>query len=128
MLIEPSKPSVARVAGWELLTECAKHAASSDLERKEYFQTLAAPANSEDFHLQLAALVDLTHSGRVLDGFDYDLLPLLTRWLHETYKTVRTARKNASSANGPRGSVRSKSVASGEEKNFAQLFARGMSR
>ena len=122
-LIEPSKPLSARTAGWELLTECVKHDSSTDLERKEYFQTLAAPANPEDFHLQLAALVDLTHSGRVLDGFDYELLPLLTKWLHETYKTVRTARKSASSANGPRGSVRNKSVASGEEKNFAQLFS-----
>lgn len=122
-LIDPAKPLSARTAGWELLTECVKHDSSTDLERKEYFQTLAAPANPEDFHLQLAALVDLTHSGRVLDGFDYELLPLLTRWLRETYKAVRTARKNAGSASGPRGSARSRSVASGKEKNFAQLFA-----
>ena len=120
-LIEPSKPPAARTAGWELLTECVKHDSSTDLERKEYFQTLAAPANPEDFHLQLAALVDLTHSGRVLDGFDYDLLPLLTRWLQESYAAVRAARKSASKA--PKGSTKNKAAASGEEKNLAQLFA-----
>lgn len=114
-LIDASKPSNARIAGWELLTECVKHKSSTDLERKEYFQTLAAPANSEDFHLQLAALVDLTQKGRVLDGFDYDLLPLLTRWLREAYAAVRAARSAA------RGS-KNKAAASGEEANFAQLF------
>lgn len=124
-LIDPSKPVPARTAGWELLTECVKHASSTDLERKEYFQTLAAPASPDDFHMQLAALVDLTHSGRVLDGFDYELLPLLTRWLQESYKSVRTARRNASSAlpKGARGPTRNKAAASGEEKNFAQLFS-----
>lgn len=126
-LIDCLKPPAARIAGWELLTECVKHDSSTDLERKEYFQTLAAPANPEDFHLQLAALVDLTHSGRVLDGFDYDLLPLLTRWLQESYTTVRTARKVASSSSRGSGSskssARNKAAASGEEKNFAQVFA-----
>ncbi|KAI6782947.1 Tuberous sclerosis 2 protein-like protein [Emericellopsis cladophorae] len=123
-LIEPTKPPAARIAGWELLTECVKHGSSTDLERKEYFQTLAAPASSEDFHLQLAALVDLTQSGRVLDGFDYDLLPLLTRWLSEAYEAVRNARRDASStARGSRSSTRNRTAVLGEEKNFAQLFA-----
>ena len=114
-LIDASNPPDARIAGWELLTECGKHKSSTDLERKEYFQTLAAPANPEDFHLQLAALVDLTQRGRVLDGFDYDLLPLLTRWMRDAYNAVRAARKT-------RGS-KGKAAASGEEENFAQLFA-----
>lgn len=122
-LIEPTKPSPARVAGWELLTECVKHASSTDLERKEYFQTVAAPANPEDFHLQLAALVDLTNRGRMLAGFDYELLPLLTQWLYESYNMARTARKASQSARGQRGSSRTKAAASGEDKNFAQLFA-----
>uniref|UniRef100_A0A8H7NG36 Tuberin N-terminal domain-containing protein n=1 Tax=Bionectria ochroleuca TaxID=29856 RepID=A0A8H7NG36_BIOOC len=92
-LIEASRAPVARTAGWELLTECVKHTSSTDLERREYFQTLAAPANPEDFHLQLAAMVDLTRHGRLLVGFDYDLLPLLTRWLGEAYTAVRTRSK-----------------------------------
>ncbi|RKK21846.1 Tuberous sclerosis 2 [Fusarium oxysporum f. sp. cepae] len=119
-LIDPAKPAAARAAGWELLTECVKHEASSDLERQEYFTTLSAPANSEDFHLQLAALVDLTRRGRILTGFDYELLPLLTNWLWESYNVVRAARRKASRSS--KGASRNRAVASGEEKNLAQLF------
>ncbi|KAJ4249514.1 Tuberous sclerosis 2-like protein [Fusarium torreyae] len=119
-LIDPAKPTTARTAGWELLTECVKHDASSDLERQEYFTTLSAPANSEDFHLQLAALVDLTRRGRILTGFDYELVPLLTNWLWESYNVVRTARRKASRSS--KGPSRNRVAASGEEKNLAQLF------
>ncbi|KAJ6438574.1 GTPase activating protein [Purpureocillium lavendulum] len=121
-LIDAGHPSPMRLAGWELLTECAKHPSSTDLERKEYFQTLSAPAHPEDFHLQLAALVDLTNHGRLITGFDYDLIPLLTDWLHEAYKSARRARKNAQSARGQRSSSRGRVAASGEEKNLAQIF------
>ncbi|KAF7532533.1 hypothetical protein G7Z17_g13631 [Cylindrodendrum hubeiense] len=120
-LIDPSKPAPARTAGWELLTECVKHAASTDLERQEYFTTLSSPAHSEDFHLQLAALVDLTHRGRVLTGFDYELIPLLTSWLRETYNTVRLAPRKA--ARSSKGSSKSRVATPGEEKNLSQLFA-----
>lgn len=125
-LVEPSNPPATRAAGWELLTECAKHQSSTDLERREYFETLSAPANPEDFHLQLAAVVDLTNSGRSLNGFDYDLVPLLASWLQDAYRSVRNARKSASTSKGqknPKGSTRSKSAPLGEEKNFTQLFA-----
>lgn len=121
-LIDPSNPSSTRAAGWELLTECAKHSSSTDLERKEYFQTLSAVANPEDFHLQLAALVDLTNHGRVLAGFDYDLLPLLTTWLQDAYNAARAARKNSHPGRNAGSSTRGKTAASGEDKNFAQLF------
>jgi hypothetical protein len=122
-LIDPVKTVASRVAGWELLTGCVKHASSTDLERREYFDTLSAPANPDDFHLQLAALVDLTNHGRIVTGFDYELLPLLTKWLEESYSAARAARKNASQASrGSRSSNRGKSPPSGEEKNFAQLF------
>ena len=121
-LIEPSKPAAARTAGWELLTQCARHESSTDLERREYFQTLSAKANSDDFHLQLAALVDLTSRGRYLTGFDYELLPLLTEWLQQTYSAARAARKSGS-ASRPTNAQRGTTVLSGEEKNFAQLFA-----
>lgn len=123
-LIDPAKPTATRIAGWELLTECVKHESSSDLERQEYFTTLSAPANSEDFHLQLAALVDLTRRGRVLTGFDYELVPLLTSWLWESYNVVRVARRKASQATkGFRNTSKSRAAASGEERNLAQLFA-----
>ncbi|RFU78811.1 gtpase activating [Trichoderma arundinaceum] len=121
-LIDSNKPSAMRQAGWELLTECVKHSSSTDLERKEYFQTVAAPASPDDFHLQLAALVDLTNRGRILAGFDYELLPLLTKWLQEAYNAARAARKASQVARGQRG-AKNKAAASGEDQNFAQLFA-----
>ncbi|KAL3957728.1 hypothetical protein ACCO45_008306 [Purpureocillium lilacinum] len=71
---------------------------------------------------RLAALVDLTNHGRLITGFDYDLIPLLTNWLHEAYKSARRARKNAQSTRGQRSSSRGRVAASGEEKNLAQIF------
>jgi hypothetical protein len=121
-LIEADKPAQARHAGWELLTECAKHVSSTDLERKEYFQTLSAPANPEDFHLQLAALVDLTKQGRNLAGFDYEVFPLLTSWLQQAYRDVKAARKQFSLRGGKGVTSKGKAASSGQEKNFAQLF------
>ncbi|KAK0727201.1 hypothetical protein B0T26DRAFT_747553 [Lasiosphaeria miniovina] len=120
-LIDQMKPVHARQAGWELLTECVKYQSSTDLERQEYFQTLTASANPEDFHLQLAAVEDLTGHGRNVSGFYYKIFPLLTKWLQDAYKAVRTARRQVS-----RGSVKpskGKSLSSGEDKNFSQLFA-----
>lgn len=115
-LIEPSKPRAAREAGWELLTACVKHPASTDLERQEYFQTISALANPDDFHLQLAGIVDLTKRGRDLAGFDYEVFPLLTSWLCMKFDSVRVARKHAARTKG-------KAVASGEDKDFAGLFS-----
>ncbi|EHK27340.1 uncharacterized protein TRIVIDRAFT_33609 [Trichoderma virens Gv29-8] len=120
-LIDSNKPSAMRQAGWELLTECVKHSSSTDLERKEYFQTIIAPASPDDFHLQLAALVDLTNRGRILAGFDYELLPLLTKWLQEAYNAARAARKASQTSRGQR-STKNKAAASGEDQNFTQLF------
>ncbi|KAI0023505.1 hypothetical protein F4780DRAFT_776535 [Xylariomycetidae sp. FL0641] len=118
-LIEPTNASTARIAGWELLAQCVKHPLSTDLERKEYFQTISAPANPEDFHLQLAALEDLTKHGRDVCGFDYDIFPLLSTWLDFIFDSVRAAR-SAAKKQGPRG--KGKGVATGEEKNFNDLF------
>jgi len=120
-LIDPSKPASVRIAGWELLTECAKCTSSTDRERREFFQTLTARANPEDFHLQLAAVVDLTNHGRNVAGFYYDIFPLLTGWLEEAYKAARVARRNAS--RGASKSSKGKALSSGEDKNFSQLFA-----
>ncbi|ROV91153.1 hypothetical protein VSDG_07878 [Cytospora chrysosperma] len=122
-LIESSKPGNARLAGWELLTECVKNPSSTDLERKEYFQTLSAPANPEDFHLQLAALMELTNRGRTLSGFDYELLPLLTTWLQDSYSAVKFARKTVREKKVSKGKgVAVPVVALGDEKIFSMLF------
>ncbi|RYO99292.1 hypothetical protein DL764_006862 [Monosporascus ibericus] len=115
-LIEPTNAAPTRLAGWQLLTECVKHPSSTDLERMEYFRTISAPANLEDFHLQLAALVDLTNHGRNISGFYYEVFPLLTRWLRTKFHDVKAARKKQGSR--PQG----KAVATGEDRDFAQLF------
>ncbi|OTA92294.1 hypothetical protein M434DRAFT_12486 [Hypoxylon sp. CO27-5] len=119
-LVDPTNPKATRHSGWELLRECVKHASSTDLERNEYFQTISAAANPEDFHLQLAALVDLTNHGRNLSGFDYDVFPLLSRWLEETFDAVRAAR-GAAKKQGSR--MKGKGLVTGEDRNFADLFS-----
>ncbi|KAI0490778.1 tuberin [Xylaria cf. heliscus] len=119
-LIEPANPRATRVTGWEFLTECAKHPSSSDLERKEYFQTICTIENPDDFHFQLVALVTLAQNGRCITGFDYDLFPLLSTWLRSSFDIVRAARSMAK-----KQSARSKgkSVVPKEERDFVELFA-----
>ncbi|KAI1075277.1 hypothetical protein F5B20DRAFT_394667 [Whalleya microplaca] len=119
-LIEPTNPKATRLAGWELLTECVTHSSSTDLERREYFQTITAPAHPEDFHLQLAALADLTNRARNLSGFEYDVFPLLSTWLEVTFDAVRAAR-GAAKKSGSR--MKGKGLATGEDRNFTDLFA-----
>lgn len=111
-----------RTAGWKLLTECVKHQASSDLERKEYFQTLSAPANPDDFRLQLESLIELTKGGRTVSGFDYELMPLLTTLLRTSYEAARAVRRNTDS-NDPNASKNSIPDDELEEsQNLKQLF------
>ncbi|RYC64416.1 hypothetical protein CHU98_g1779 [Xylaria longipes] len=119
-LIEPTNPTATRVAGWELLTECVKHPSSSDLERKEYFQTICIVENPNDFRLQLKALVNLAQNGRHISGFDYDLFPLLSTWLRLSFEMVRAARSMAK-RQGPRS--KGKSIITKEDGDFAELFA-----
>lgn len=118
-LIEPTKPVEARIVGFELLTACVQHGEPTDLERLEYFKTLTAPANPEDFHLQLAAVVELAKHGKDLSGFHYYTIPLLTRWLRDAFSVTSAARKQAGKANR----VLKGKAPLGEETNFALLFA-----
>lgn len=130
-LILPGKTQAARLAGWELLAECAKHASPTNLERKEYFQMITAPADPSDFHMQLSALIDLSCNGRDLAGFDYDLFPVLTEWFKVAYKASRAAAKKPSSAtqrsdssrSESKKSSRSKGVPTIEDRNLSQLFS-----
>ncbi|KXX74492.1 Tuberous sclerosis 2 protein [Madurella mycetomatis] len=119
-LIDPAHPPNARHAAWELLTECIKCPSSTDLERREYFETVTAAAHPEDFDLQLAALKELTDRGRNIAGFYYDIFPLLTLWLQDAYKAARTARRQAS--RGGSRTSKGKMLSSGEDKNLSQLF------
>ncbi|KAK3995034.1 tuberous sclerosis 2 protein [Cladorrhinum sp. PSN332] len=120
-LIEQKNPVAARTVGWELLTECVKYPSATELERHEYFETLTAPAHPEDFHLQLAALEDLTNRGRNVAGFPYEIFPLLVDWLQNAYNTVKSARRGATGRDNDRLS-KGKALTSGEEKNLSQLF------
>ncbi|KAK4167993.1 tuberous sclerosis 2 protein [Cladorrhinum sp. PSN259] len=120
-LIDAKNPAGARTVGWELLTECVKYPSATELERHEYFSTITAPAHHEDFHLQLAALEDLTNRGRNVVGFPYEIFPLLARWLLEGYNAVKLARRVVNSRDNDRLS-KGKAISSGEEKNFSQLF------
>lgn len=124
-LIETSRPNSLRVAGWELMAECVKNPSSTDLERREYFQTIAAPANPDDFHLQLAALVDLTNHGRNISGFDYDIIPLLTAWLADAYNAARQKRRQALRDKKTfKGKLVAPSITSvNEDKTFSLLVA-----
>lgn len=121
-LIDPSKTDAAREAGWQLLDSCAKHQYSKEVERKDYFQTLSAPAHPKDFHLQLAAIEDLSSGGRDLSGFEYDIFPLLTKWLNDVYNAKKASRKHQASLLRGKSS-KGKIPASGEDQNFTQLFA-----
>lgn len=119
-MIDPANPVNARHAAWELLTKCIKYPSSTDLERREYFDTVTAAAHPDDFHLQLAALEDLTNRGRNVSGFYYDIFPLLIVWLQEAYKAARTARRHAS--RGGSKASKGKALSSGEDKNLSRLF------
>lgn len=119
-LIEPTKSVEARVIGFQLLTACVQNSYSTDPERLAYFQVLTAPANPEDFHLQLAGLVELAKHGKDLSGFHYHTIPLLTAWLRECFTTTTAARSTSKSSR--RGRSKSKAPL-GEETNLSLLFA-----
>lgn len=89
------------------------------MERKEYFDTLTARLDPDDFHLQLAAVVELAKHGRDISGFHYDVIPLLTRWLHLTWVAVEEARQKSRRNPSNPGVVR---PPLGEETNLRQLF------
>jgi len=117
-LIDPAKPREARTAGFELLTACVQQSTSTDPERLACFRVLTAPANPEDFHLQLASLVELARHGKDLSGFHYDTLPLLTSWLRQNFVITSAARKQAGRQNR---SLKGKAPL-GEETNLSLLF------
>ncbi|KAK4148117.1 uncharacterized protein C8A04DRAFT_33627 [Dichotomopilus funicola] len=118
-LIDPGKPTNARQVAWELLAECIKYPASTELERREYFRTVTAIAQPEDFYLQLTALEDLTNRGRNISGFYYDIFPLLTQWLQDAYRAARAARRQAS--RGPK-TPKGTTLSTGEDRNLSRLF------
>lgn len=71
--------------------------------------------------MQLAAIEDLTSGGRELSGFEYDIFPILTRWLNDAYNAKKASRKQQASLLRSK-STKGKLPASGEDQNFTQLF------
>jgi hypothetical protein len=118
-LIDAANSREARTAGFDLLTACVMQTTSTDPERLAYFRVLTAQANPEDFHLQLASLVELAKHGRDLSGFHYEALPLLTAWLRQNFAVTTAARKQASRHNR---ALKGKAVLV-EETNLSLLFA-----
>ncbi|KAL5604204.1 uncharacterized protein BROUX77_004390 [Berkeleyomyces rouxiae] len=117
-MIESDQAPDTRTAGWQLLTECVTHRDAEALHRREFFEGIAINGHPDDFHLQLAALTDLSQSGRDLVGFDYALFPLLAHWLTKSFDFVTQARKEASHVKN-----KSKNLAAGQEQNFRQIFS-----
>ncbi len=95
-----------------------KQTTSTDPERLAYFRVLTATANPEDFHLQLASLVELAKNGKDLSGFHYETLPLLTAWLRQNFAITTAARRQSGRQNK---SQKGKSIL-GEETNLSLLF------
>jgi hypothetical protein len=98
------------------LTACVQHSSSTDPERLAYFRVLTAEANPEDFHLQLASVVELAQHGRDLSGFHYNAIPLLTTWLRQNFVVTSAARSSRNRRNKSKGPL-------GEETNLSLLFA-----
>ncbi|KAL5319582.1 hypothetical protein ACEPPN_012637 [Leptodophora sp. 'Broadleaf-Isolate-01'] len=118
-LIESKNSREARIAGFELLTACVQQTISTDPERLFYFRVLTAEAHPDDFHLQLASLVELAKNGKDLAGFHYETLPLLTSWLKHNFSVTSAARREAGRQNR---SSKGKAPL-GEETNLSLLFA-----
>ncbi|KAI9822268.1 MAG: Tuberous sclerosis 2-like protein [Thelocarpon impressellum] len=116
-LTDRSLPAEARQAGFDLLTACVRHSHPTPLERREFFETLSAPCNPDDFHLQLEAMVELTNHGRDVNALESVMMPLITAWLAGWFRASASARRKekekGSRSNG----------AQGEETNLQQLFS-----
>ena len=116
-LTDGTLPLEARQAGFDLLTACVRHSQPSPLERRQFFETLSAPCNPDDFHLQLDAMVELTNHGKDIDAFEGVMMPVITTWLADWFKASAVARRKekekAVKASGMQG----------EETNLNQLFS-----
>ncbi|RKF60711.1 putative gtpase activating protein [Erysiphe neolycopersici] len=93
-LIEPANPKKARTVGFQLLIACIQNASLSDPERLAYFRILTAQRKNEDFHWKLSAIIELTKNGRDLTGFHYEILPVLSLWLRETWTIISSHREH----------------------------------
>lgn len=84
------------------------------MDRREYFNTVVEKVSPEDFHLQLAALIELCKHGKDLSGFRWEIIELLCKWVKVVFEAAEKARKSSKSS--------PKSQPLREERNFNELI------
>ncbi|KAF3935757.1 Tuberin [Dactylella cylindrospora] len=115
-LADIHNPPEARHVAFRLLIACISQSEGSSLDRITYFRAIANNHSSNDFELQLEALVALTNTGKDLVAFERDIQPLLSRWLKGWFREAAAARQARKRDNYPSNSF------SPAESNLQQLF------
>ncbi|EPS39017.1 hypothetical protein H072_7218 [Dactylellina haptotyla CBS 200.50] len=116
-LADIQNPPEARHAAFRLLIACISQSEGSSLDRITYFRAIANNHSTNDFELQLEALVALTNNGKDLVAFERDIQPLLSRWLKAWFREAAAARQARKRDNYPTSSF------SPAESNLQQLFS-----
>ncbi|KAK6354179.1 Tuberous sclerosis 2-like protein [Orbilia blumenaviensis] len=116
-LADIHNPPEARHAAFRLLIGCISQSEGSSLDRIIYFRAIANNHSTNDFELQLEALVSLTNNGKDLVAFERDVQPLLSRWLKAWFREAAAARQARKRDNFPA------TVFSPAESNLQQLFS-----
>ncbi|KAK6541742.1 Tuberous sclerosis 2-like protein [Orbilia ellipsospora] len=116
-LADIHNPPEARHIAFRLLISCISQSEGSSLDRITYFRAVANNHSTNDFELQLEALVSLTNNGKDLVAFERDVQPLLSRWLKAWFREAAAARQARKRDNYPATSI------SPAESNLQQLFS-----
>ncbi|EWC48277.1 hypothetical protein DRE_02381 [Drechslerella stenobrocha 248] len=116
-LTDIHNPPAARQIAFRLLIACISQSEGSSLDRITYFRAIANTHSTNDFELQLEALVTLTNNGKDLVAFERDIQSLLSRWLKGWFREATAARQARKRDNYPTTSY------SMAEANLQQLFS-----
>ncbi|KAJ6264721.1 Tuberin [Drechslerella dactyloides] len=116
-LADIHNPPAARQVAFRLLIACISQSEGSSLDRITYFRAIANSHSTNDFELQLEALVALTNNGKDLVAFERDIQPLLSRWLKGWFREATAARQARKRDNYPTNTY------SQAEANLQQLFS-----
>ncbi|RVD83346.1 uncharacterized protein DFL_007738 [Arthrobotrys flagrans] len=116
-LADIHNPPEARHVAFRLLIACISQSEGSSLDRITYFRAIANNHSTNDFELQLEALVSLTNNGKDLVAFERDIQPLLSRWLKAWFREAAAARQARKRDNYPA------TMFSPAESNLQQLFS-----
>ncbi|KAK6511499.1 Tuberous sclerosis 2-like protein [Arthrobotrys musiformis] len=116
-LADIHNPPEARHVAFRLLIACISQSEGSSLDRITYFRAIANNHSTNDFELQLEALVSLTNNGKDLVAFERDIQPLLSRWLKAWFREAAAARQARKRDNYPATTF------SPAESNLQHLFS-----